>query len=184
MGEVARVSTFASGARLEVVQADLVEEDVDAIVNAANSQLAHGGGVAGAIARAGGPAIQAESDRVAPVVVGACAITGAGRLSARHVIHVVGPVWGTPDCERLLGSAARSALRLADRLGLASVSMPGISSGIFGCPKDVCARILTEEARAFLTREPAPSVRVLRFVNIDSATTEAFARALDELLGG
>jgi O-acetyl-ADP-ribose deacetylase len=183
MSDAVRSRVMSSGARLEVVRANLVEETVDAIVNAANEHLAHGGGVAGAIVRAGGAVIQEESDRLAPVPTGSCAVTSAGRLPCRHVIHAVGPVWGRADAEPLLASAARSALEAADRLGLASVSMPGISSGIFGCPKDVCARILLDEAVAFLTREPAPSVRLVRLCNIDAPTTEAFAVAFDRAFG-
>jgi O-acetyl-ADP-ribose deacetylase len=179
MAEVLRVHVFPPGMRLEVVRGNLTEEAVDAIVNAANEHLAHGGGVAGAIVRAGGASIQAESARLAPVPTGSCAVTLAGSLPCRHVIHAVGPVWGRPGAEALLASAARSALEAADGLGLESVSMPGISSGIFGCPKDTCARILVEESIAFLAREPAPSVRLLRLCNIDAPTTEAFAAAFD-----
>jgi O-acetyl-ADP-ribose deacetylase (regulator of RNase III) len=181
MSGIVRERLLPSGARLQVVRGDLTAETVDAIVNAANERLAHGGGVAGAIVRAGGGTIQDESDRVAPVPTGSAAVTGAGRLACRHVIHAVGPVWGRSDAPELLASAARAALEKADGLALASVSMPGISSGIFGCPKDVCAETLLREALAFLTRDPAPSVRLLRMCNIDAATTEAFAEAFDAL---
>ncbi len=180
MNQVVRERLLPSGARLQIVRGDLTQETVDAIVNAANERLAHGGGVAGAIAHAGGPAIQQESDAVAPCPTGGAVVTGAGRLPCRHVIHAVGPVWGRAGSEQLLGSAARSAFERADELALSSVAMPGISSGIFGCPKEICARTLVREALDFLARDPAPSVRLVRLCNIDAPTTEAFAQAFDD----
>ena len=131
---------------IRIVQGDLTAEAVDAIVNAANERLAHGGGVAGAISRAGGPIVQRESDawvrEHGPVPTGSAAITGAGALPCRYVIHAVGPVWGSGDEERKLASAVQSALDLADENDLRSVSMPGISSGIFGFPKPLCAEVM------------------------------------------
>ena len=131
---------------LRLVQGDLTERDVDAIVNAANSYLQHGGGVAGAIVRKGGQIIQEESNKIGFVPVGGVAITGAGKLPAKFVIHAVGPRMGEGDEDNKLKNAVLSSLLLATEKGLKSISIPAISSGIFGFPKDRCAAILVKEA--------------------------------------
>ena len=138
---------------LELIEGDITALDTDAIVNAANEQLAHGGGVAGAIARRGGPAIQQESDawvrRRGRVATGSAAITSGGELRARYVIHAVGPVYDRTHPERsadLLASAVRSALALADAHGLKSVALPAISTGIFGYPLAAAARVMLRAA--------------------------------------
>lgn len=135
--------------RLRVIRGDLTEAPVDAIVNAANSHLRHGGGVAGAIVRKGGGIIQAESDRIGYVPVGECAVTTAGALPAKHVIHAVGPRWGEGNEEAKLRSAVRNTLKTAEEKGFATVAMPAISAGIFGFPKDRCAHIMVEEIVEF-----------------------------------
>lgn len=140
-------------ARVRLIKGDLTEADVDAIVNAANSRLQHGGGVAGAIVRKGGRVIQEESNKIGHVPVGQAAMTGAGSLKARHVIHAVGPVWGEGDEERKLRSAVKSTLRLASEHNFKSVAMPAISAGIFGFPKEQNAHIITAEIAAFLASE-------------------------------
>lgn len=125
-------------AGLLLMQGDITREPADAIVNAANSALQHGGGVAAAIARAGGSIIQAESDAwVAAHGLlrhNSAAVTTAGALPARHVIHVVGPVWGSGDEPAKLGQAIRAGLRAASDAGLGCVSYPAISCGIYGYP--------------------------------------------------
>ena len=122
--------TTQDGQVIRVVQGDLTAEAVDAIVNAANEHLMHGGGVAGAISRRGGPLIQRESSawvrERGPVPTGSAAITGGGNLPCRHVIHAVGPVWGAGDEEFKLAAAVRSALDLASARELRSISMPGM----------------------------------------------------------
>jgi O-acetyl-ADP-ribose deacetylase (regulator of RNase III) len=167
-----------TGQVFRVVQNDLTAELVDAIVNAANEQLAHGGGVAGAISRRGGPAIQRESSAWVrdhgPVPTGSAAITGAGELSCRYVIHAVGPVWGSGDEESKLASAVCSALDLAERHGAVSVSIPGISSGIFGFPKPLCAEVMVRTIRTWLEGHPASTVREVNACNIDAQTTSTF----------
>jgi O-acetyl-ADP-ribose deacetylase (regulator of RNase III) len=135
--------------RVRVVRGDLTEAPVDAVVNAANSRLQHGGGVAGAIVRKGGAVIQAESDRIGFVPVGKCAVTTAGALPAKHVIHAVGPRWGEGDEETKLRSAVRNTLRTAEERGFTTIALPAISAGIFGFPKDRCARIMIEEIAGF-----------------------------------
>jgi O-acetyl-ADP-ribose deacetylase (regulator of RNase III) len=136
--------------RLRIIRGDLTEAPVDAIVNAANSRLQHGGGVAGAIVRKGGLVIQEESDRIGSVPVGQSAITTAGKLPAKYVIHTVGPRWGEGDEEMKLRSAVRNTLRLAQTKGFTTIALPAISAGIFGFPKDRCAKIMIEEIVSFI----------------------------------
>ncbi len=169
------------GARaIRLVSADLTERDVDAIVNAANSFLQHGGGVAGAIVRKGGASIQEESDAIGFVPVGSAAITGAGTLKARRVIHAVGPRMGEGDEDRKLESAMASVLRLATQEGLRSISVPAISAGIFGFPKDRCARILVGGAASFLrTRET--TLETVEFCIFDREAYDLFQREIDGL---
>jgi len=130
------------GRVLRIIEGDLTALDVDAIVNAANSHLQHGGGVAGAIVKKGGQVIQDESDRVGFTPVGTAVATSGGRLKARWVIHTVGPRWGEGEEERKLGNAIRSALRLAGEKGAKTLALPAVSAGIFGFPPDRCARVI------------------------------------------
>ncbi len=138
--------------RFYLVQNSIIEEKTDAIVNPANEHLAHGGGVAGLISRAGGPEIQAESNRKAPVPTGQAVATGAGKLPYKYVIHTVGPIWhgGGAGEEKLLASAVRSALEKAAELGLSSVSLPSISTGIFGYPLESAIRVIVSTILEFL----------------------------------
>ncbi len=161
---------------MRLVQGDITERPVEAIVNAANSFLQHGGGVAGAIVRKGGQSIQDESNALAPVDVGSVVITGAGRLRAKYVIHAVGPRMGEGDEDEKLRSAVRSVLRLADDKGIKSVSMPAISSGIFGFPKDRCAEILVGESASFIDNNPDTPVKIIEFCVYDDATAGYFTR--------
>lgn len=158
-------------ATLRLVSEDLTERDVDAIVNAANSRLQHGGGVAGAIVRKGGRTIQEESDRIGHVPVGGAAITTGGKLKARYVIHAVGPRMGEGDEDRKLKSAINSVLNLASEERLKSISVPAISAGIFGFPKDRCAKILVGETVAFLKNKPDNPLELVEFCIFDQ---EAF----------
>jgi O-acetyl-ADP-ribose deacetylase (regulator of RNase III) len=134
------------------VRGNLLEEPVDAIVNAANGHLAHGGGVAGIIARAAGPALQEESDRIVRssgvLASGTAVATTAGRLPFKGVIHAVGPRYGEGDEEAKLFKALSAALALARERGWEAVSFPAVSSGIFAVPLDVCARAYLRAARA------------------------------------
>ena len=135
-----------------MVRGDLLREPVEAIVNAANGRLAHGGGVAGIIARAAGPALQAESDRLVaargPFATGSAAVTGAGALPFKGVIHAVGPRYGEGDEENKLFSALTASWQRAREHGWESVSFPAVSSGIFAVPLDICARAYLRAARA------------------------------------
>jgi putative ATPase len=185
MNTVLHTLTRPDGRVVRVVQGDITEEDVDAVVNAANERLAHGGGVAGAIVRKGGHQIQEESRRWVeehgPVPTGGAAITGAGSLKARHVIHAVGPVWGVGNEEALLARAVTSALALADENGLRSISIPAISTGIFGFPKALGAQVILRTVLGYLHAHPNSSVREVRLCNIDRATTELFVEGAKKL---
>ncbi len=170
----------AGRGRISVVVGDLTEETTDAIVNPANSALAHGGGVAGAIVRRGGDEIQRESWAKAPVPVGGAVVTGAGRLHCRWVIHAVGPVWGEGDEEAKLRRAVASALTRAEELALTSVAMPGISTGIFGYPKADGCRVIVEEVVRHLAN-PSGTVASVRVVSIDEETASHFLSAVKRL---
>lgn len=167
----------AGGAVIRVIHGDLTESNADAIVNAANSYLQHGGGVAGAISRRGGPVIQEESDRIGHVPVGQCALTSGGNLKARYVIHAVGPRWGEGDEEQKLISAVRNTLSLAAGQGLESVSFPAISAGIFGFPKKRCAEIMVEEVVAFLENRRT-SLKEIDFYLTDQDIIQFFKEEL------
>jgi O-acetyl-ADP-ribose deacetylase (regulator of RNase III) len=175
-----QVERTIEGATIRLVSEDLTERDVDAIVNAANSHLQHGGGVAGAIVRKGGQVIQEESDRIGYVPVGGAALTGAGRLKARHVIHAVGPRMGEGDEDRKLASAITSVLKLAAEKGLRSLSVPAISAGIFGFPKDRCARILVGETAAFLKRRET-TLALVEFCIFDREAYSYFQQEIESL---
>ncbi|MEW6366590.1 MAG: macro domain-containing protein [Acidobacteriota bacterium] len=183
MSEVLVERELAGGRVLRVMHGDLTDERVDAIVNAANSQLAHGGGVAGAIVRKGGAVIQEESSRVAPVPVGETAVTSAGGLPARYVIHAVGPVWGEGDEDRKLYSAFYNSLKRAGDLECKSVSLPAISSGIFGFPKERCAKIFVDAVESYLAEHPESSLREIRATNIDQATSVLFSEEVRRRVG-
>ena len=134
-------------ARLEVAQADVTKLEVDAIANAANTQLAHGGGVAGAIARAGGPEIQRESNERAPIGLGEAVETGAGDLPARWVIHAATMELGGPTSAEIVERATRSTLAAAERLGCRSLALVAFGTGVGGFPLEDAARIMVGVAR-------------------------------------
>ncbi len=145
-----KLSIQLEGTQLDLVEGDITDLDVDAIVNPANEDLQLGAGVAGAIRERGGPSIQEECNRIGHTPVGTAVLTGGGELKARHVIHAVGPQMGEGEEDRKLQSAARSSLALADRHGLRSIALPAISTGVFGFPMDRCARILLTEVYRYL----------------------------------
>lgn len=144
------ISLELNGTLLEVVETDITDLEIDAIVNAANSELILGSGVAGAIREKGGPSIQEECAKIGSTPVGTAVMTGAGNLKAKHVIHAVGPRFGEGDEDRKLAAAVRSSLALADRNGLRSIAMPAISTGSFGFPADRAARITLTEIYRYL----------------------------------
>jgi O-acetyl-ADP-ribose deacetylase len=167
---------------IELHQGDITLQEVDAIVNAANSRLAGGGGVDGAIHRRGGPTIMAETEQKYPdgCPTGSAVLTGAGRLKARHVIHAVGPVWrgGHRGEAELLSGVYRRSLELAVEHDCRSVAFPALSAGAYGYPMDQAARVALRTVIDFLTEHGRPE-RV-RFVLFDAGAYGAFAAALEE----
>jgi O-acetyl-ADP-ribose deacetylase (regulator of RNase III) len=145
-----RVTVMMDSTQLELVEGDITDLEVDAIVNPANDQLQLGTGVAGAIRSKGGPSIQEECNRIGGTPVGTAVMTGAGHLKAKRVIHAVGPQMGQGDEDKKLAAAVRAALALADRRGMKSIALPAISTGNFGFPIDRAARIMLTEIHRFL----------------------------------
>lgn len=164
---------------VELVKGDITELDTDAIVNAANSRLRHGAGVAGAIAQKGGHAIQRESDKIGFCAVGSAVITTGGKLKARYVIHAVGPVNGEGNEDEKLRHATLSALRLADRHKLRSLAFPAISAGSFGFPKDRCAKIMTSTVQEYARQETG--LQRVVFCLYDDETFRIFKEEVDKL---
>ena len=159
---------------IEFVVGDLTKQDVDAIVNAANSSLLGGGGVDGAIHRAGGPEILAECRQLGGCDTGDAKATTGGRLPARWVIHAVGPVWqgGSAGESELLASAHRRSLEVARDLGARTVAFPAISCGVYGYPVELAAPVAVEAVRPF-----EPDFDEIRFVFLDEPLREVFAGA-------
>ncbi len=168
---------------IELVEGDVTEQDVDAIVNAANSRLAGGGGVDGAIHRAGGPTIMEETEAKYPdgCPTGRAVITAAGNLPCRFVIHTVGPVWsgGNRGEAELLESAYRSSLELAAAQDCRSVAFPSLSTGAYRYPLDQASRIAISSAIEFLGHNEMP--QLVRFVLFGAGAYGAFAAAMEEL---
>jgi O-acetyl-ADP-ribose deacetylase (regulator of RNase III) len=135
---------------IEVIDADITGLELDAIANAANTELRHGGGVAGAISRAGGPAIQAESDELAPIGLGEAVATGAGELPCRWVVHAATMRLGGPTSAEIIRDATASALRVADELGARSFALVAFGTGVGGFPLAEAARIEVEQVRRHL----------------------------------
>lgn len=168
---------------VELVQGDITGIDTEAIVNAANSHLAHGGGVAGAIVRKGGQIIQEESNRWihehGPVPVGQAAITGAGNLPAAWVIHAVGPRLGEGNEDTKLRQATLNSLKLADEHELKSLVLPAISTGIFGYPVDRCAKIMLTTTLEYL--QGITGLKRIVFCLWGRKELTAFQKVLEEL---
>ena len=133
-----------------MAEGDITEADTEAIVNAANAQLVLGGGVAGAIRTKGGPAIQAECNKISPTCIGAAVKTTAGNLKANYIIHAVGPRMGEGDEDAKLKNATLNSLILADREDIKTLTFPAISTGIFGFPMDRCAEIMLQTTVDYL----------------------------------
>lgn len=169
--------------KLELLRGDITDQEVDAIVNAANSRLAGGGGVDGAIHGRGGPAIMEETRRRFPrgCPTGSAVITGAGRLPARYVIHAVGPVYhgGNQGEPELLASTYRKCLQLADEHACRSVAFPAISTGAYGFPLDEAAQVALSTVIDYVTQHGTPEL--VRFVLFGQAAHDMFAKVLKEL---
>lgn len=163
-------------ATIEVLETDITKLEVDAIANAANTQLAHGGGVAGAIVRAGGRSIQEESDRIAPIGLGDAVATGAGELPCRWVIHAATMELGGPTSAEIIRRATANTLRKADQLGARSLALVAFGTGVGGFPLDEAARIETEEVRRYL--DEGGRLERIVFAVRGSEAREAFERAV------
>ena len=163
---------------IEHVLGDITEQEVDAIVNAANPTLLGGGGVDGAIHRAGGPAILEECRTLNGCDPGDAKATGGGKLPARHVIHAVGPIWhgGDRGEPQLLASVHRRAIELAEELGASSLAFPAISTGAYGYPVELAAPVAIAATREAL--DAHPSVQLARFVFRDPETLDLYRAAL------
>mgnify|MGYP000473221537 CR=1 FL=1 len=172
--------------RLEVVvvKGDITDIEADAIVNAANPYLKHGGGVAGAIVKRGGYTIQRESDEYVrvhgPVPVGGVAVTGAGKLKARYIIHAVGPVYGEEGGDEKLASAINSALNKAEELKLNTIALPAISTGVYGYPLEKCAEIMANVLREF--SRAASSISRVTVCLYDEKAFNIFNKVFNEVL--
>ena len=171
------------------MKGDITDQQVDAIVNAANARLDHGAGVAGAIIKKGGHGIQKESDHYihqhGRLKDGEVATTGAGKLPCKRIIHAVGPIWRKAEqekCKKALRMACLESLAAASGKKCKSIAFPAISSGIYGMPKDVCAKVMFDAVKEYLTkRDPSTLTLIdIRFVNIDDATVKVFKREFME----
>lgn len=185
--------SLSSGQTIQIVQGDITSEKVDAVVNAANEHLQHGGGVAWAIAKKGGPTIQKESDewirQHGRVAHAHPAWTSGGDLPAKYVIHAVGPVWddsknaGTRgDEDRKLSDAIFGSLRVADELNCASIAMPAISTGIFGFPKERAANIIFSTIEDYFDSQQS-GLLLIKLVLFDQDTLTVFLKAWHDKWG-
>lgn len=166
---------------LRLIEGDITERNVDVIVNPANSYLVHGGGVAGAIVRKGGKIIQKESEKIGFVEVGKSVITSSGNLPCRSIIHTVGPQMGEGNEDEKLTDAINSCLELASQKAFQSISIPAISSGIFGFPKDRCAKILVNETIKYLSQIKNSNINIVEFCLLDKDTINEFQKELKNL---
>ena len=183
--ETLRERALPNGGVLRLLQGDITAQAVDAIVNAANSHLAHGGGVAAVIARKGGSVVWEQSRRWVqehgPVPHDNPAYTACGNLPCRYVIHAVGPVWhgGHDDEDAKLRAAVQGSLRRAEELGLTSIAFPAISTGIYGFPKQRAAGVFYHAIADYFAEHPQSPLRDVRLVLYDHPTLEAFLAAWD-----
>jgi O-acetyl-ADP-ribose deacetylase (regulator of RNase III) len=186
--EIKRTYVSTTNRRLEIGQGDITSEKVDAIVNAANSQLIHGGGVARAIAERGGGVINEESrkwvDTHGPATHEAPAYTSGGELPCKFVIHAVGPVWGEGDEEKKLARAIRGSLKLAETLGVESIAFPAISTGIFGFPVRRAANLFMMEFREYLSTQKPGQVDLIRMILYDEKSLDEFLHAFEKVFKG
>ena len=178
MNTVLTEHVLSTGQTLQIIQGDITTEKVDAIVNAANEHLQHGGGVAWAISRKGGQVIQKESDawirHHGTVPHSRPAWTSGGLLPAKYVIHAVGPIWGDGDEDKKLSEAVTGSSRVADELKCSSMALPAISTGIFGFPKDRAAGIIFSSIKKYFVDNPTAKLQQVRIVLFDQSTVDAF----------
>jgi O-acetyl-ADP-ribose deacetylase (regulator of RNase III) len=181
--------TAPTGQKIQIRLGDITQEDTDAIVNAANSRLAHGSGVAGAISKRGGPMIQDESDNIIKkrkeIPTGQAVVTKGYWLWAPYVIHAVGPIWSggkKKEPEQLIQTVVTS-LEIAEKRKLKSIAIPAISSGIFGFPKPLCAQLMFETTMKFFEEHPKGRLQLVRFTNFDKSTVIIFQKEYEKRFG-
>ena len=183
MSKILRQEQFPSGLRFQIIQGDITQEEVDAIVNAANAHLQHGGGVAGVISRAGGSEIQSESNawiaEHGSVTHAEPAYTTAGFLPCRYVIHAVGPIWGSGDEDAKLNAAVTGSLQCAEKLDLRSLALPAISTGIYGFPLKRAANVIISAIRKYSAQNPNTQLELISLVLYDNSTVEDFLNVWD-----
>jgi O-acetyl-ADP-ribose deacetylase (regulator of RNase III) len=185
MNQVLREVSLGPKVLFQIVHGDITQESVDAVVNAANTQLRHGGGVAGVISRKGGPLIQKESTQWVlehgPVTHETPAYTSGGLLPCCYVIHAVGPIWGSGDEDLKLAAAVRGSLEVAESLDLKSIALPAISTGIYGFPKERAARIIIQAVRDYVKENDQTSLEKIRLTLFDQPTLYIFLDTWDTL---
>ena len=183
------IEASISQTKISIIQGDITRQATNAIVNAANSSLMGGGGVDGAIHRAGGPAILEECrqivSRQGQLPTGKAVVTSGGNLKARFVIHTVGPIWhgGNKGEPELLASAYQESLKVAAENNLTSISFPSISTGAYGYPVTEAAKVAISTVVSFL-KEGVISIKEVVFVLFDPATFESYSSVLGEIAGG
>lgn len=186
MNEIEAFHGLPGGQRVEVVWGDITDEHVDAIVNAANSHLMHGGGVAAAILHRGGRVIEEESlewvKRHGLVSHAEPAYTSAGKLPCQFVIHAVGPVWGSGDEDRKLHQAITGSLKLAEQLELTSIAFPPISTGIFGFPKERAAKVILEAVFQYFKVTLESHLKLVRLTILDRPTLVVFLKEFRRII--
>ncbi|OFY57948.1 MAG: O-acetyl-ADP-ribose deacetylase [Bacteroidetes bacterium RBG_19FT_COMBO_42_10] len=165
--------------KIELIKGDITSLEVDAIVNAANNTLLGGGGVDGAIHKAAGPELYSECEELNGCATGQAKITGGYQLKAKHVIHTVGPIWhgGYRDEHEALASCYQASLSLAKKNKIKTIAFPGISTGVYGFPKDLAALIAVNESARFLKKNPYPEKVI--FVAYDDESYETYRKLLD-----
>jgi len=185
MSTTLQTYTLPSGLQIEIAQGDLTQEPVDAVVNAANRHLQHGGGLAAALLRRGGPIIQQESDawvqEHGPVSHELPAWTHSGSLPCKYIIHTVGPVWGEGAEDEKLTAAVQGSLDLAVQLDLQSIALPAISTGIFGFPRELAARVILGAICSWAADHPNTSLTLARLTLFDDSATQDFLDAADTM---
>lgn len=188
MNAILAETKLPSNQIIQIVQGDITTEEVDAIVNAANEYLQHGGGVARTISKKGGSAIQKESDawvrQHGRVSHAHPAWTSGGRLPAKYVIHAVGPIWGGGDEDSKLESAVRGSLRIADELQCSSIALPAISTGIYGFPKERAADIIFSAVEKYFAENSSSGLKTVKLALYDQPTVDVFLKIWQEKWGG
>lgn len=182
MNKVIKEHTFSTRQTIQIVQGDITIEEVDAIINAANEHLQHGGGVAWAISHKGGPDVQKESDawirEHGPVTHAHPAWTSGGLLSAKYIIHAVGPVWGSGNDDNKLSETITGSLQVTDELKCESIAMPAISTGIFGFPKERAAGIIFSEIEKYFEGNSS-NLKIVKLVLFDQSSVDVFINVWD-----